>query len=80
MCIHGHYVPKISYELIQEMYRKARAHGIRMTTLADILIREGLSHGDEAIALALEGRPEKRKVKTAFKRHYDQAIAGFIKD
>ena len=76
MCMHGHYVPKISYDLIQEMYRKAKEHGIRMTTLADILIKEGLKNAD--IALALESRPERKKVKTTFKRHYDRAIAGFI--
>ncbi|MBI4766607.1 MAG: hypothetical protein HY787_18735 [Deltaproteobacteria bacterium] len=67
MCIHGHYVPKISYELIQEMYRKAKEHQIRMTTLVDILIREGLKNGN--IALALETRPERKKAKNFNKIH-----------
>jgi len=62
MCMHGHYVPRISYDLIQAMYRKAKEHRIRMTTLVDILIGEGLKSGD--IALALEARRlAKKKAK-----------------
>jgi hypothetical protein len=73
----GTYSPKISEELIPELYQKAQRYGIRMTTLADILIREGLKNAD--IALALEARPEAKKVKTAFKRHYDRAVREFFK-
>ena len=62
MCMHGHYVPKISYELIQAMYRVAKTHKVRMTTIADILIVEGLKNAD--IALALEARRlAKKKAK-----------------
>jgi hypothetical protein len=65
--MHGHYVPKISYELIQAMYRKAKEHRIRMTTLVDILIMEGLKSGD--IALALEAR------RLAKKKAKEEALA-----
>lgn len=61
MCMHGHYVPKVSYELIQAMYRVAKAHKVRMTTIADILIMEGLGNGNNAIALALEARKARKK-------------------
>ena len=64
--MHGHYVPKISYELIQAMYRVAKTHKVRMTTIADILIAEGLKNAD--IALALEAR-KARKEKSQGGRH-----------
>lgn len=67
MCMHGHYVPKISYALIQAMYRVAKAHKVRMTTIADILIAEGLKNAD--IALALEAR------RLAKKKASEDAIA-----
>lgn len=73
----GTYSPKISEDLIPALYQKAAMYGIRMTTLTNILIEEGLKNGN--IAAALESRPEKKKVKNAFKRSYDQAFARFLK-
>jgi hypothetical protein len=72
----GTYSPKISEDLIPALYQKAAMYGIRMTTLTNILIEEGLKNAD--ITLALESRPERKKVKNAFKRHYDTAVARFL--
>jgi hypothetical protein len=79
--MHGHYVPKISYTLIQTMYRIAKKHKVRMTTMADILIEEGLKNGDDAITLALaERKTRKKKAREeaiAQARLYDQGFEMF---
>jgi hypothetical protein len=62
MCRSGHYVPTVSYALIQAIYRIAKVHRVRMTTIIDILILEGLNHADIALALA-ERRERKKKAK-----------------
>jgi hypothetical protein len=64
MCHCGHYVPKVSYPLIQAIYRIAQTHKVRMTTIIDILILEGLNHADIALALA-ERKDRKKKAREA---------------
>lgn len=75
MC-RGTYSPKIREDLIPLLYQKAQVYGIRMTTLTDILIEEALKNAD--IALALQSRPETKKVKNAFARNYDKAVRDFF--
>jgi hypothetical protein len=76
MCRSGHYVPQVSYELVQVIYRIAKAHRVRMTTIIDILIREGLNHADIALALA-ERKDRKKKARAKAIAQARQSDEGF---
>jgi hypothetical protein len=79
MCRSGHYVPTVSYALIQAIYRIAKAHRVRMTTIIDILILEGLNHADIALALAQRKICKKKSRKEAINqdRLSDQGFETF---
>jgi hypothetical protein len=77
--MHGHYVPKISYALIQAMYRVAKTYKVRMTTIADILIEEGLKNAEITLALAARKARKKntREEAIAKARLHDQGFETF---